>query len=137
MCAQQIVYRPRRIAGHLVVGVPGVLHFFDVLGWPPDRFAVDDIGDLAHSKLVAFDSGGCVYRQDSVEPAQVQHIARLLFADLDALQQGVNGTDFFVPPRRFCEELFQRFHGLASSLGVRTSSMVGLFIGTIVHGDIA
>jgi hypothetical protein len=136
---QQVAHRPGIIAGHFVVGAPGVLHLLDVLGRSPDRLAVDDIGDLAQGEPVAFDGGGGMNREDAAQPAQVQQVAGLLLADLDALQQGVDVADLFVPAGIVRVELFQRRHGRASGVGARISSMVGLFIGTIVkahHSDL-
>jgi hypothetical protein len=71
MRAQQVVHRPGCVARHLVVGLPGVLHFLNVFGWPPDRFAVDDISHLAQCELVAFHGGRGVHREDAVAVAQL------------------------------------------------------------------
>ena len=67
-------------------------------------------------------------REDAAQLAQVQHIAGLFLADLDALKQGVDVADLFVPAGIVRVELLQRRHGRASGLGARISSTVDLFI---------
>jgi len=98
---QQVAHRPGVVAGHFVVRMPCILHLLDILGRPPDRFAIDDISDLAQGEPVSFDGGGCVNRENPIELAQLQHVAGLFLADLDALKQCVNIADLFVPPRIF------------------------------------
>jgi hypothetical protein len=54
---------------------------------------------------------------DAIELAQVQGIGGPLFADLDALQKGVNVADLLVPGGRFRVKRFQ--HHTVSSSGFR------------------